>query len=296
MPAMRLHLVDGTYELYRHHFSKRPEHLGRDGRTMKATVGVLSSILYLLHDAEEAVTHIAVAFDNPIRSFRNDLFAGYKGDAGVPPELHAQFDDVERAMGAIGVTVWSMRDFEADDGLAAGAAAWANHVDQVRIMTPDKDLGQCVRGQRVVQVDRRRETVLDEAGVHAKFGVGPASIPDLLALKGDAADGIPGIPGFGAKSAALLLARYVHLDAIPESAAAWDVKVRGAERLAHNLAAQREDALLYRRLATLREDAPISANLEDLTFQGVPRERYLAWCDALAVDGGLRERPTRWAL
>ncbi|HZI08407.1 MAG TPA: flap endonuclease, partial [Archangium sp.] len=189
---MRLHLVDGTYELYRAHFSPRPGATAPDGRDVKATVGLVSSMLALLHEAEEAVTHIALAFDNPIRSFRNDLFAGYKSEEGVPPELLAQFDLVEEAARALGLTVWSMKDFEADDALATAATRWAGQVEQVRLLTPDKDLGQCVRGRKVVQVDRKQQKELDEDAVRARLGVAPASVPDLLALVGDVADGIPG--------------------------------------------------------------------------------------------------------
>ncbi len=290
---MRLHLVDGTYELYRAHFSPRPGTHAPDGRDVKATVGLVSSLLALLHDADEAVTHLAVAFDNPIRSFRNDLFPDYKSDEGVPPELHAQFDSAEEAVRALGVTVWSMKELEADDALASAAARWAGKVEQVRLLTPDKDLGQCVRGRRVVQVDRKQQKELDEDGVRARLGVAPASVPDLLALVGDSADGIPGLPGFGEKGATALLGAYGHLEAIPEDAAAWTVRPRGADKLAATLRAQREDALLYRRLATVVTDAPLKESLEDLAWTGVPRARYLAWCESLGLTT-LRSRPKRW--
>ena len=293
---MRLHLVDGTYELYRAHYSPRPGTTAPDGRDVKATAGVMDSLLALLHDEEEAVTHVAVAFDNPIRSFRNALFAGYKSDDGVPPELHAQFDLVEEAVGALGVRVWSMKDQEADDALATAAARWAGEVEQVRLLTPDKDLGQCVRGQRVVQVDRRQQKVVDADGVKAKLGVAPESVPDLLALMGDDADGIPGLPGFGAKGAAAVLQAYGHLEAIPDSAAEWTVKVRGADKLAATLKAHREDARLYRTLATLVEDAPLpgTASLADLEWKGVPEARYKAFCEGLGLKS-LQRRPRRWA-
>ncbi|WP_342378023.1 flap endonuclease [Myxococcus stipitatus] len=292
---MRLHLVDGTYELYRAHFSRRPGHTSPDGQDVKATVGVMSSLLMLLHDGEEAVTHVAVAFDNPIRSFRNALFDGYKSDEGVPPELRAQFDLVEKAVAALGVRVWSMREHEADDALSTAAAKWAGEVEQVRLLTPDKDLGQCVRGQRVVQVDRRQEKVLDEDAVRAKLGVPPASVPDLLALMGDDADGIPGLPGFGEKGASALLSAYGKLEAIPEEASTWTVRPRGADKLAATLRAHREDALLYRRLATLVTDAPLpgTRTLEDVAWRGVPRSVFEPFCDTLGVNT-LKRRPKRW--
>ncbi|WNG30955.1 flap endonuclease [Cystobacter fuscus] len=291
---MRLHLVDGTYELFRAHFSPRPGVQAPDGRDVKATVGLAASLLALLHDAHESVSHVAVAFDNPIHSFRNELFAGYKSDEGVPPELHAQFDAAEEAARALGLTVWSMKELEADDALGTAAARWAGRVEQVRLLTPDKDLGQCVRGQHVVQVDRKQHKEMDEAAVRARLGVAPASVPDLLALVGDAADGIPGLPGFGEKGASLLLGEYGHLERIPEDAATWTVRPRGAEKLAATLRAHREQALLYRRLATVVTDAPLRESLEDLAWAGVPRERYLAWCDAMGLTT-LRSRPQRWA-
>ena len=270
---MRLHLVDGTYELFRAHFSPRPSSTAPDGRDVKATVGLVSSMLALLHEEAEAVTHVALAFDNPIRSFRNALFAGYKSEEGVPPELLAQFDLAEEACRALGLTVWSMKDFEADDALATAASRWADEVEQVRLLTPDKDLGQCVRGRQVVQVDRKQKKELDEDAVRAKQGVAPLSVPDLLALVGDAADGIPGLPGFGDKGASLLLGEYGHLEHIPADAAAWTVRPRGADKLAATLCAQREEALLYRRLATVVTDAPLPESLDDLAWAGVPREQ-----------------------
>ncbi|MBV9947976.1 MAG: flap endonuclease, partial [Myxococcales bacterium] len=229
---MRLHLVDGTFELFRAHFSKRPDHADARGRSRKATLGVVSSMLGLLADPDERVTHLAVAFDNPIRSFRNDLFAGYKSDEGVPSEILGQFDAVEEAVRAIGVVVWSMKAWEADDALATAAARWTGEVDQVRILTPDKDLGQCLRGERVVQVDRMRRRVIDERALRELRGVAPASVPDYLALVGDDADGIPGVPGFGKKTAAVLLDAYGHIENIPERAGAWRVSLRGADALA----------------------------------------------------------------
>src|SRR5580698_2658073 len=276
---MRLHLVDGTYELYRAHFSPRPGHLDPSGADAKATVGIVESMLALLHEADEAVTHIAVAFDNPIRSFRNDLYAPYKSDEGVPPELHAQFDAAEEAIRAIGVTVWSMREYEADDGLASGARRFREEVEQVRIMTPDKDLGQCIRGDQVVQVDRRQRKVTNETAFRADRGFGPHSMPDFLALTGDSADGFPGLPGFGKKTASMLLGVYEHLEDIPTYAMNWKVQPRGALQLATTLAAHREEAILFRKLATLIDDIPLKESLEHLRFRGVPRERFMKWCD-----------------
>ncbi|XXX76233.1 5'-3' exonuclease H3TH domain-containing protein [Sorangium sp. So ce134] len=291
---MRLHLIDGTYELFRAHYSKRPEHRAPGGWDAKATVGVVASLLALLHHVDEEVTHLAVAFDNPIRSFRNDLFAGYKSDEGMDPVLRAQFDPVEEAVRALGVVVWSMDAFEADDALATAAARFQGEAEQVRILSPDKDFGQCLSGDRVVQFDRRKERVVDEAALRAARGVAPASIPDFLALTGDDADGIPGLAGIGERTASALLGAYGHLERIPADPAAWSVTVRGADRVARALVEQREDALLYRTLATLRTDVPLAERLDDLRFRGVPRGRFEAWCDAMDVRT-LRSRPTRWA-
>ena len=284
---MRLHVVDGTYELFRAHFSKRPD------REAKATVGLAGAMLALLHDAGEAVTHVAVAFDNPIRSVRNDWFDAYKTDEGVPPELLAQFDAAEDAMRALGMTVWSMDRYEADDALATAAARWHRDVEQVRILTPDKDLGQSVRGTRVVQVDRLRQKLIDEDEVVKRRGVRPPSIPDWLALVGDTADGIPGIPGFGEKTAAALLREFQHLEAIPESPRAWPADVRGAEKLAAALNAERDNALLYRKLATLIDDVPLPESLADLEWKGVPRRDFDDWCKRLRVSD-LTDRISRW--
>lgn len=290
---MRLHLVDGTYELFRAHYSKRPEHRDPSGADRKATVGVVASLLALLHDPDEAVSHLAVAFDNPIRSFRNDLFPDYKSDEGVLPALRAQFDPVEEAVRALGVVVWSMREHEADDGLATGARRFGDQVEQVRILTPDKDLGQCLRGDRVVQVDRLRRKVTDEAAFRAQRGFAPASMPDFLALTGDSADGIPGLAGFGVKSAGMLLGAYGHLEQIPELPYQWKVKPRGATVLAATLAEQRAEALLYRRLATLVDTVPLTETLDDLRFRGVPRDRFEGWCDAVGVTA-LKTSPRHW--
>jgi 5'-3' exonuclease len=282
-------VVDGTYELYRAHYSHRPAHRAPGGADAKATVGVVSSLLALLADPAEAVTHLAVAFDNPIRSFRNDLFPAYKGDEGVPPELRAQFDAVEEAVRALGIVVWSMGQWEADDAMATAARRFASPdpVDdagvQVRLMTPDKDLAQCLRGDRVVQVDRRQKKTTDEAGFVAVRGFSPRSVPDFLALTGDTADGIPGLPGFGEKSAAAVLGAYRHLEDIPALPFAWTVRPRGFMQLAATLVERRDEALLYRTLATLVDAVPLAESLEDLRHRGVPRARFEDWCDRLGV-------------
>ena len=289
---MRLHLVDGTYELFRAHYSQRPSHTSPAGKDLKGTVGVAASLLALVHDPDEAVSHIAVAFDNPIESFRNTLFDGYKTGEGIDPVLAAQFDSVEAAVRALGIAVWSMRDHEADDGMATGAHRFRDQVDQVRLLTPDKDLGACIVGKRVVQVDRLRKREIDEDELRRMRGFPPASVPDWLALVGDSADGIPGLPGFGDKTVAALLGRFGHLEQIPDDSAAWP-KVRGAAALAVTLAARRDDAMLYRRLATLALDAPIATTLDEVAFAGVPRQRFLAWCDEVGANT-LRTRPTRW--
>jgi len=284
---MRLHLVDGTYELFRAHFSKRPEHVDPSGRDVKATLGVAWSMLALLRDPEERVSHVAIAFDNPIRSFRNELFEGYKTEEGVAAELLAQFGLVEDAMRALGIVVWSMKEWEADDALATAASRFWEQVEQVRILTPDKDLGQCLRGARVVQVDRMREREIDEPGLLEARGVAPASVPDYLALVGDAADGIPGIAGFGKKTAAALLREYGHLENIPLRAADWKPALRGSESLAANLSANLECAYLYRRLATLVQTVPLAESLEDLRWAGVPQGRFEAWAKSVGAPESL---------
>jgi 5'-3' exonuclease len=284
IPAMRLHLVDGTFELFRAHFTKRPGHRTPDGLEAKAVVGLATNLASLLHDPAEAVTHVTVAFDNPIRSFRNDLFDGYKTEEGVPPELLAQFDEAEEAARSLGLVVWSMREFEADDALASGAARFRDQVEQVRILSPDKDLGQCLSGTDVVQVDRIRRGVIDEASLRARRGIAPESVPDFLALVGDAADGIPGLPGFGEKTAAALLGRHLHLEEIPRDASRWPSSVRGGAKLAATLTSGWERALLYRRLATLVSTVPLEETLDDLRWPGVPRDRFEAWCARLGAD------------
>ncbi len=280
--GVRLHVVDGTFELYRAHFSPRPGHRDRDGQDVKATVGLAGQIVTLLGEREEAVTHVAIAFDNPIRSFRNDLFDGYKSDEGVPPELRRQFDLAEEVCRALGVTVWSMGRYEADDALATAAVRYADDVEQVRILSPDKDLGAVVRGDRVVLVDRIRRKVVDEPALRAARGIAPASVPDWLALVGDTADGIPGLAGFGDKSAAALLARYGSIEAIPDDAGAWDVPVRGKDRLAETLRAGRVDVALYKRLATLVTDVPLAEGLGDLAWRGPDEARVAELASRLA--------------
>ena len=288
----RLHLIDGTYELYRAHYSQRPDYqVG--GQDLKATIGLASSLLALLHDGAEAVTHVAIAFDNPIRSIRNDWYEPYKSDEGVPPELRAQFDPAEDAARALGLVVWPMDRYEADDALATAAARFGEQVQQVRILTPDKDLGQAVRGKRVVLVDRMRQRVIDAEELFRRKGVRPASIPDWLALVGDAADGFPGLAGFGEKTASALLGVFGHLEQIPADARLWPPGIRGADRLARTLTEGREAALLYRKLATLIEDVPLAEKLEDLRWSGVPVEPFAGWCERVK-KGDLRQRPLRW--
>ncbi|MDE0349215.1 MAG: flap endonuclease [Gammaproteobacteria bacterium] len=288
---MRLHLIDGTFELFRAHYAPRPSRTAPDGQDVKATVGVAGSLLRLIDDPDERATHLAVAFDNPVESFRNRLFDGYKTGEGMDPALAAQFDLVEEVTKALGIVVWSMDEYEADDALATAARRWRDDVDQVRILTPDKDLGQCVTGARVVQVDRIRRRVIDEDGVRERNGVAPASIPDWLALVGDTADGIPGVPGFGAKTAAALLSHYGTVDAIPADPSTWAVRVRGAARLADALNTMRDEASLYRRLAVLVEDVPLAESLADLRWKGGERAAVEAVSTRL---GGLDVVPTRW--
>ena len=267
LAAVQVHLVDGTFELFRAYFGA-PSARAPDGREVGATRALLRMLGGLVD--KDGATHVAVAFDTVIESFRNALFSGYKTGDGMDPLLHAQFPLAERAAEALGFVTWRMMDFEADDALATAAVRFARDpaVERVVVCTPDKDLAQCVSGTRIVRLDRIRNTLLDEDGVRAKFGVGPASIPDWLALVGDTADGIPGLPGFGERTASALLARYAHLEAIPDDAARWDVSVRGAAKLGETLRTRREDAHLYRTLATLRIDVPLAESLDDLRWRG----------------------------
>ena len=285
-----LHLIDGTYELFRAHFGAPPRQTN-DGWEIGAVHGLVSSTLSLL--AEDGVTHVGVAFDSVIESFRNDMFDGYKTGEGTPPELYAQFPVAERAMEALGVVVWSMIEQEADDGMAAAATKFVPDVDRVVIMSPDKDMCQLYGDPKIVGFDRRKATFIDAQGVWDKFGVAPESIPDYLALVGDTADGIPGLAGWGAKSTATVLARYTHLDVVPESEEGWEVTVRSAPKLAATLRDNKDAALLYRDLATLRTDAEIPQSLDDLEWTGVHRGEFIELCDELGF-GGIRNRPRRW--
>jgi len=277
---LQVHLVDGTYELFRHYFAL-PSARDQDGREVAAVRGVLASILGMIRGG---ATHLAVATDHVIESFRNDLWAGYKTGEGIEPELLAQFPLLEETLSAAGIVVWPMVEFEADDALAAGALAAANdpRVDQVIICTPDKDLAQCVSGTRVVQLNRQTRVIRDEAGVIQKFGIYPASIPDYLALVGDAADGYPGLPGWGAKSAAAVLSKYRRLESIPADWNEWHVNVSKAGALARTLVAERENALLFRTLATLRTDLTVFEDVEQLrwTGPGASFSTISEWLDA----------------
>ena len=290
---MQLHLLDATYELFRAHFGRPPTADAR-GRAVGATVGLVESVLRLLRDP--GVTHLGCATDHVVRSWRNERYAGYKTEAGMPPELLAQFELAEEALRAIGLVVWPMVEFEADDALATATARWADSpgVERVVILSPDKDLAQCVRPDgRVVAFDRRHERIIDVAAVRARFGVDPESIPDWLALVGDAADGFPGLRGWGERSASAVLARYVHLEAIPERAWEWDVSLRGAGALAETLRAGRTEALLYRELATLRTDVPLAESRDDLAWRGVPRGPFSRLVGELRAPHLLARVP-RW--
>jgi 5'-3' exonuclease len=276
---MDVYLIDGTYELFRHYYAL-PSAKTKDGREVAAVRGVVSSIMLLFNSG---VTHLSVATDHVIESFRNDLWPGYKTGDGVEPELLAQFPLLEEALSSLGVTVWPMVEFEADDALAAGAAKAARdeQVDRVVICTPDKDLAQSVRGTRVVQMDRRTRMIRDEAGVIAKFGVPPASIPDYLALVGDSSDGFPGLQGWGPKSSAAVLAKYGHLENIPDDWRAWGVNAANPASLAATLARDRERALLFRTLATLREDLPLFETIDELRWEGPVNQRDLGFVQSL---------------
>ena len=275
---MDLYLVDGTYELFRHYFAV-PEAQDKNGREIGAVRGVLRSVLSMI---EAGATHIGVATDHVVESFRNQLFAGYKTSEGVPENLLSQFPILEEALDAMGVLVWPMVEFEADDALASAARKGAqdSRVRQVIICTPDKDLAQCVEGARIVQLDRRRNILRDEAGVEEKFGVKPKSIPDYLAVLGDSADGFPGIAGWGEKAASRTLSRYPHLEEIPKDWRAWDPAISNARRLAESLFKSWEDALLFRKLATLRLDAPVFETVDELRWRG-PRPSFESLCQAM---------------
>jgi 5'-3' exonuclease len=279
---MKVHLVDGTYELFRHFFGA-PPHRNGAGQEVAAVRGVVASVLQLLG---EGATHVGVATDHVIESFRNDLWPGYKTGEGVDPDLWSQAWPLESALAALGVLVWPMVELEADDALASGALVAGSdpEVEQVVICTPDKDLGQCVRGDRIVQLDRRKDLLIDEGGVTAKFGVGPTSIPDYLALVGDSADGFPGLAGWGAKSAATVLSRWSHIEDIPPDPADWGVVVRGASKLATTLEAHRGEARLFKDLATLRIDRSLLGDVDELLWRG-PTDEFAGICAALDAPG-----------
>ncbi len=286
---MDVHLVDGTYELFRNFFAV-PSRKTDDGREIGAIRGVLTSMMLLL---ENGATHVAVATDHVFKSFRNDLWDGYKDGSDIDPAIAEQFEPLEEALTAMGLCVWPMTEFEADDALAAGAALAAadKRVERVLICTPDKDLAQCVGasgaitvgGEKVFQLDRRKERLFDANECQEKFGVMPESIPDYLALVGDAADGFPGLPGWGAKSAATVLSRYVKLDKIPDSPTDWDIEVRAREKLANTLSQNRELALLFRKIATVRTDAPVSKSVNELRWLG-PQKNFAAICAQMGAD------------
>jgi 5'-3' exonuclease len=295
---VRVHLVDATYELFRAHYAPRPSVLGRDGTVLSGVSGVVEQLLFLLR--EEGATHVGCATDHVIESFRNDMWPGYKSSAGMPRDLLAQFPIVEDAIRALGLVVWPMVEFEADDAIAAACARFAADpaVEQVLVCTPDKDMAQLVEDGRVVLLDRRRRITYDDAAVVAKWGVRPASIPDWLALVGDSADGFPGLPGWGAKSAAAVLFRYGSLEGIPKRASEWEVpSLRGAAVLAATLREQWDAAILFRSLARLRTEADgvqiPERSVQELEWPGTPRDPWQAFCDRWGLDR-LRDRPHRW--
>lgn len=280
---MKVHLIDGTYELFRHYYAL-PSARDSDGREVAAVRGVVASVLGMLSGG---ATHVAVATDQVIESFRNGLWPGYKTGEGVEPDLLAQFPLLEEVLSAAGIVVWPMVEFEADDALAAGAmlAAKDTQVEQVIICTPDKDLAQCVRGTRIVQLNRRTGVICDEAGVIQKFGVTPLSIPDYLALVGDSADGYPGLRGWGAKSSAAVLAKFAHLESIPSDSREWHVNVTNAGALAATLSRERDRALLFRTLATLRTDIALFASVEQLRWTG-PTSTFVTIAERLDAAAG----------
>jgi 5'-3' exonuclease len=295
LATMKVHLVDATFELFRAYYAPgRGLERGPDGRPVNAVRGLIDSMLFLLREPD--VTHIAAATDYVIESWRNDLFPTYKSSAGMDPDLLAQFRDAERALRALGIVTWPMVEDEADDALATAVARFGTdpRVEQIVICSVDKDLSQCVDDGRVVLRDRMRKITYDEEGVRAKFGVAPESIPDYLALVGDSSDGYPGLPGWGAKGAAAILGRWLHLEAIPDSPLDWDIALRGASTLAATLRDHRDEAALYKRLATLNHDALISETLDDLEWRGVRREEFTALCAELGFQT-IGSRVHRWA-
>lgn len=289
---MKLYLIDGTYELFRAHFGAPPRS-APDGRPIGAVTGLIQSLLMLLR--EERPDFIACTFDHVVESFRNDLFDGYKTGDGVPEDLFAQFGLAETAARSLGIAVWPMVEFEADDAIASAVAKWKDDpsLEKIVICSVDKDLMNLVADSRVVLWDRRRDLTYTEVEVAERFGVSPSSIPDYLALVGDSADGIPGVPRWGAKGTAAVLSEYGRMEDIPESYDDWTITVRGGKTLAQNLSANRENALLYKTLATLRTDAPISESLEAVRWKGVPQREYLDLCDDLGLER-LRDLPHRW--
>ncbi len=293
---MKLHLVDATFELFRAYYS-RPPRRAPDGRPVNAVQGLIDSMLSLLREPD--LTHIGAATDYVIESWRNDLYPGYKTSAGMDPDLLAQFRDAERALVALGIKTWPMVPDEADDAIATAVARFGDdpRLEQIVVCSVDKDLSQLVDGDRIVLRDRMRRITYDEAGVIEKFGVPPESIPDYLALVGDSSDGYPGLPGWGAKSAGAVLSKFRHIDAIPASALDWELDIRNASRLAATLEERRDEALLYRTLATLNRDSDLGATtrtLDDLEWHGVPRASFIGLCDELGFDT-VRERVHRWA-
>jgi 5'-3' exonuclease len=297
---VQLHLVDATYELFRAHFAPRPPVLGRDGIPLSGVSGLVDQLLYLLR--EEGATHVGAATDRVIESFRNDLYPGYKSSAGMPLELLAQFPIAEAALDALGIVLWPMVEFEADDAIAAAAFRFAEdpNVEKIVVCTPDKDMAQLVRDARIVLWDRRRGLVYDDAGVREKWGVPPRSIPDWLGLVGDSSDGFPGLPGWGSKSAAAVLSRYGHYEEIPAKASAWEVPGIGGSRamtLAATLRDHLDEALLYRDLARLRTaDDGVTirqTNPDQLRWDGVPRVEWEAFCEEWGLER-LATRPHRW--
>jgi len=291
---MKLHLVDATFELFRAFYS-RPARRAPDGRPVNAVQGLIDSMLSLLR--EDDLTHIGAATDYVIESWRNDVFPGYKSSAGIDRALLSQFRDAERALEALGIPVWAMVEDEADDGIATAVARFGDdpRLEQVVVCSVDKDLAQLVLGERIVLRDRMRRVTYDEDGVIEKFGVKPASIPDYLALVGDSSDGFPGLPGWGSKSAAAVIGKFEHLEAIPPSVLDWQLDIRNASRLAATLSEQREAAFLYRTLAMLKRDSPIgTASLDEIEWRGVPRATFLGLCEELGLDT-VRERVHRWA-
>ena len=288
---MNLHLLDATYELFRAYFGF-PQRSAPDGTEIGAVYGIIETTLRLLR--QDDVTHLAAATDTVIESFRNDMFDGYKTGEGIEPELRVQFPLAEEALRVLGVVVWPLVEFEADDGMATAALRWVDDVDKVVILSPDKDMMQCVVGDAIVTFNRREDKEFNEQAVIEKFGVPPVSIPDYLALVGDTADGVPGIAGWGAKSTSTVLASYGRIERIPTSETLWNVNVRGAARLSENLEAAREEAYLFRTLTTLRRDVELEESLDDLEWKGVHKELFLALCDRYGFEE-IRQRPHVWA-